>query len=72
MLGRFRHRYPQLELKLETGDAALAVDKVLQEETDIAIAARPMLYLRVCNIACYSECRWCLLPRAIAPMSASG
>ena len=38
---RFRHRYPQLELKLETGDAALAVDKVLQEETDIAIAARP-------------------------------
>ena len=41
VLGRFRHRYPQLELKLETGDAALAVDKVLQEETDIAIAARP-------------------------------
>jgi LysR family transcriptional regulator, positive regulator for ilvC len=41
LLGRFRHRYPQLELKLETGDAALAVDKVLQEETDIAIAARP-------------------------------
>ena len=41
ILGRFRARYPQLEIKLETGDPALAVDKVLSEEADMAIAARP-------------------------------
>ena len=40
-LGRFRARYPQLEIKLETGDPALAVEKVLSEEADMAIAARP-------------------------------
>ncbi|MDP5293823.1 HTH-type transcriptional activator IlvY [Oceanimonas sp. CHS3-5] len=41
ILARFRTRYPQLELRLETGDPALAIDKVLNEETDLAIAARP-------------------------------
>lgn len=41
ILGRFRTRYPQLEIKLETGDPALSVEKVLSEEADIAIAARP-------------------------------
>ena len=40
-LNRFRARYPQLEIKLETGDPALAVEKVLSEEADMAIAARP-------------------------------
>ena len=37
----FRRRYPQLEIKLETGDPALAVDKILADEADLAIAARP-------------------------------
>ena len=41
ILGRFRARYPQLEIKLETGDPALAVDKVLSDEAELAIAARP-------------------------------
>lgn len=41
LLERFRRRYPQLEIKLETGDAALAVDKILADEADLAIAARP-------------------------------
>lgn len=41
ILGRFRARYPQLEIRLETGDPALAIDKVLNEEIDMAIAARP-------------------------------
>jgi len=41
ILGRFRSRYPQLEIKLETGNEALGIDKVLTDETDIAIAARP-------------------------------
>ena len=67
VLGRFRHRYPQLELKLETGDAALAVDKVLQEETDIAIAARPD--------ALPARLQYCLLQRVplvfIAPRNST-
>jgi len=41
ILGRFRGRYPQLEIKLETGDPAIAVEKVLSDEVDMAIAARP-------------------------------
>lgn len=41
ILARFRTRYPQLELRLETGDPALAIDKVLHDESDLAIGARP-------------------------------
>ena len=41
ILGNVQSRYPQLEIKLETGDAALAMEKVLTEEADMAIAARP-------------------------------
>ncbi|MBL1377427.1 HTH-type transcriptional activator IlvY [Zobellella iuensis] len=41
ILARFRTRYPQLELRLETGDPALAIDKVLQDESDLSIGARP-------------------------------
>jgi LysR family positive regulator for ilvC len=33
--------YPQIEVKLSTGDPALAVEKVLSGEADIAIAAKP-------------------------------
>ncbi|ENY72940.1 HTH-type transcriptional activator IlvY [Aeromonas diversa] len=41
VLERFRRRHPRLEIKLETGDPALAVDKLLGDEADLAIAARP-------------------------------
>lgn len=41
VLERFRRRYPQLEIKLETGDPAQALEKVLSDEADMAIAARP-------------------------------
>lgn len=41
ILERFRSRYPRLEIRLETGDPALAIDKVLDDETELAIAARP-------------------------------
>jgi LysR family positive regulator for ilvC len=38
---RFRTRYPDVHLRLETGDSAHALDKVLDGTTDIAVAARP-------------------------------
>ncbi len=41
ILSSFQERYPHIELRIETGDAALAVTKVMSNQTDIAIAARP-------------------------------
>lgn len=41
ILSGFQERYPHIELRIETGDAALAVSKVMSSKTDIAIAARP-------------------------------
>ncbi|MGL5433288.1 MAG: HTH-type transcriptional activator IlvY [Plesiomonas shigelloides] len=41
ILDRFRLRYPKVEIKLSTGDAADAVGRVLQDAADLAIAARP-------------------------------
>lgn len=41
ILDRFQARYPQVEIKLTTGDAAEAVEKVLLCEADLAIAGRP-------------------------------
>lgn len=38
ILAGFRHRYPQIEIKLNTGDHALSVTKVLEQESDVAIA----------------------------------
>ena len=38
ILDQFRHRYPQIEIKLSTGDPALSVQKVLDGEADMAIA----------------------------------
>lgn len=38
---RFRPLFPQVALIVETGDAALSMDHVLQKRTDIAIAPRP-------------------------------
>lgn len=41
LLSRFRERYPNVDIRLRTGDAAQAVDMALKGEVDIAIAARP-------------------------------
>ena len=41
LLTEFRSRFPNIEVVLETGDAAQAVQKVMDDETDIAIAPRP-------------------------------
>lgn len=37
----FQKAYPNVELKLETGDSALAVGRVLSKRSDFSIAARP-------------------------------
>lgn len=38
LLDNFRHKYPQIEIKLSTGDHVLSVAKVMQQEVDAAIA----------------------------------
>jgi len=41
LLERFREAYPRVHIHLETGDHALALDKVLSGEHDLAVAALP-------------------------------
>jgi LysR family positive regulator for ilvC len=41
ILDRFRSLHPKVEIKLSTGDSALAVDQVLQHQVDFAITAYP-------------------------------
>lgn len=41
ILDRFRQLHPKVEIKLNTGDSAIAVDQVLQEQVDFAITAYP-------------------------------
>lgn len=41
ILDRFRLLHPKVEIKLTTGDSAVAVDQVLQHEVDFAITAYP-------------------------------
>ncbi len=41
LLQDFRLRYPDVAVVVETGDAAHAIDAVMQDEADIAIAPRP-------------------------------
>jgi len=41
LLSHFRERYPEIELKLHTGDTALTLERVRQEQEDIGIAALP-------------------------------
>ncbi|PSW13054.1 HTH-type transcriptional activator IlvY [Photobacterium sanctipauli] len=41
ILNRFRQLYPHIEIQLITGDPAQAIEKVMQDEVDIAIAAKP-------------------------------
>lgn len=38
LLERFRHRYPQVEIKLTTGDPAMSVENVRSKKMDLAIA----------------------------------
>lgn len=42
ILDKFRLMCPKAEIKLTTGDAASAIEKVRLDEADIALAARPM------------------------------
>ncbi|MDU8925095.1 HTH-type transcriptional activator IlvY [Pasteurellaceae bacterium LIM206] len=42
ILGRFRSRYPKVEIKLNTGDPALAVQQVQSQQADLALAGRPL------------------------------
>ncbi|MCW8329471.1 HTH-type transcriptional activator IlvY [Photobacterium sp. SDRW27] len=41
ILNKFRQLYPQIEIQLLTGDPAQAVEKIQQDEADIAITALP-------------------------------
>ncbi|MFA0085496.1 transcriptional regulator IlvY [Vibrio sp. 10N.286.49.C2] len=41
LLAEFRVLYPYIEFELSTGDPAQAIDKVLNDDTDIAISAFP-------------------------------
>ncbi|MEO9945940.1 MAG: HTH-type transcriptional activator IlvY [Paraglaciecola sp.] len=38
LLDSFRHKYPQVEIKLSTGDPAWSASKVMQQEVDASIA----------------------------------
>jgi LysR family positive regulator for ilvC len=41
ILERFRRLHPKVEIKLSTGDSAIAVDQVVQKKVDFAITAYP-------------------------------
>jgi LysR family positive regulator for ilvC len=43
MLARYRQRHPKVEIKLRTGDVALSVARILNDQEDMAIAAKPDL-----------------------------
>lgn len=41
LLSRFREQYPRVDLRIHTGDASESIDRVLSNEADVVIAARP-------------------------------
>ncbi|MGR5531641.1 HTH-type transcriptional activator IlvY [Vibrio alfacsensis] len=41
LISEFRLQHPFIEFKLSTGDPAQAIDKILSDEADIAISAKP-------------------------------
>lgn len=41
LLSRFRERYPLVDLRIQTGDAAESIPKVLSADADLVVAARP-------------------------------
>jgi LysR family positive regulator for ilvC len=49
LLDQFRALYPEVEIHLHTGDTALTIQRILNEEEDVGIAAKPeMLSERLC------------------------
>jgi len=43
LLARFRERYPRVDLRIHTGDAAESIPRAESGDADVAIAARPEL-----------------------------
>lgn len=41
LLNQYRARFPAVEIQLHTGDTALSIQRVLDEQEDVGIAARP-------------------------------
>lgn len=41
LLDQFRVKYPDVEIQLHTGDTALTIQRILDEDEDVGIAARP-------------------------------
>lgn len=41
LLDQFRMKYPSVEIQLHTGDTALTIQRILDEDEDVGIAARP-------------------------------
>lgn len=41
LLSRFRESYPNVDLRIHTGDAAESINRVLAKDADVVIAARP-------------------------------
>ena len=41
LLDQYRARFPAVEIQLHTGDTSLAIQRVLDEQEDVGIAARP-------------------------------
>ncbi len=50
LLDKFRRQQPLVDIKLTTGDAADAVQEIQQQRADIAIAALPQDFRRVCTL----------------------
>jgi len=59
ILDRFRAEHPQVEIKLTTGDAADAVDKVQTGEAELAIAGRPEMLPASIGFTPLGIFRWC-------------
>ncbi|MDD2706791.1 MAG: HTH-type transcriptional activator IlvY [Verrucomicrobiae bacterium] len=41
ILSKFRTAFPSIHIRLETGAAAIAVERILRREVDVAVAAKP-------------------------------
>ncbi len=41
IFGIFRERYPAVHIRLQTGDSAFAIDRILDGSADLTVAARP-------------------------------
>jgi LysR family positive regulator for ilvC len=59
ILDRFRAAHPSVEIKLTTGDAADAMEKVVTGEADLAIAGKPETLPGRWRFRCWRIWRWC-------------